>query len=64
MENERLFRRVEVARHGELDFGAGLSKKEGFSSKKNAPIGHRAISLLSVCAAQSRTINSAAIFTF
>ena len=34
MENERLFCRVQVARHGEFDFGAGLSKKDGFSSKK------------------------------
>jgi len=45
MENER----VEVARHGELDFGAGLSKKDGFSWK-NTLIGHRSISLQLVCA--------------
>ena len=32
MENERLA--VEAARRGEFDFGADLSKKEGFSSKK------------------------------
>jgi len=34
MENERLFHLVEAARRGEFDFGADLSKKEGFSSKK------------------------------
>ena len=27
---------VEVARYGEFDFGAGLSKKEGFSSRKHS----------------------------
>ena len=58
MENERLFGPVEAARQGEFDFGADLSKKEGFSSKKNALIGHRSISLQSVCAkiSSSRTI--------
>jgi len=30
------FCRVEVARHGELDFGAGLSKKDGFSFKNRS----------------------------
>ena len=35
-ENERLFRPVETARQGEFDFGADLSKKEGFSSKKRS----------------------------
>jgi len=33
MENERHFCPVETARQGEFDFGADLSKKEGFSSK-------------------------------
>jgi len=52
-----IFCRVEVARHGEFYFGAGLSKKYAFSSK-NALIGHRSISLQSVCAkiTSSRTI--------
>jgi len=45
------FRAVETARRGEFDFGADLSKKEGFSSKKkNTLIGHRSISLQLVCA--------------
>ena len=34
MENEELFCPVETARQGEFDFGADLSKKEGFSLKK------------------------------
>ena len=34
MENKRLFCQVEVARHSEFDFRAGLLKKDGFSSKK------------------------------
>jgi len=33
-ENEQLFRPVEAARQGKFEFGADLSKKEGFSSKK------------------------------
>ena len=47
----------EVARHGEFDFGAGLSKRMAFL-RKNALIGHRSISLQSVCAkiTSSRTI--------
>jgi len=50
-ENKWLFHRVEVPRHGEFDFGAGLSKKEGsFFEKKNTLIGHRSIFLQSVCA--------------
>jgi len=28
--------RVEVARHGEFNWGAGLSKKDGFSLKKRS----------------------------
>ena len=48
MENEQLFRPVEVARQGKFDFGAGLSKKDG--SLQNTLIGHRSISLKSVCA--------------
>jgi len=36
MENERLFCRVEVARHGEFDLGVGLAKKDGFSLKKRS----------------------------
>jgi len=36
MENEQLFCRVEVARHSEFHFGAGLSKKDGFSLKKHS----------------------------
>ena len=31
--NERLFRPVEAARRGKFDFGADMSRKEGFSSK-------------------------------
>ena len=38
-----------VARHGEFDFGAGWSKRMAFLWK-NALIGHRSISLQSVCA--------------
>ena len=36
MENKRLFCQVEVARHDKFDFGAGLSKKNGFSLKKHS----------------------------
>ena len=36
MENERLFRLVEAARQGEFEFGADLSKNEGFSLKKHS----------------------------
>ena len=48
MENERLYRPVEAARQAKFGFGADLSKKEGFI-RKNALIGHRSISLQSVC---------------
>ena len=52
-----LFRPVEVARQGEFDFEADLSKRKAFL-RKNALIGHRSISLQSVCAkiTSSRTI--------
>jgi len=48
--SEQCFCRVEVARHGKFDFGAGLSKKGRLFFKKNTLIGHRSISFQPVCA--------------
>ena len=49
MENERLFRPVEAARQGEFDFGADLSKKEGFSLKKRSARAQVHLFAVSMC---------------
>jgi len=48
-ENERLFHPVETARQGELDFGADLSKKEGFSLKERSDRAQVHLFAVSMC---------------
>ena len=45
----------EVARHGEFDFGAGLSKKDGFSSKKRSD--RAQVHLFTVCMCQNHVVS-------
>ena len=48
-ENERLFHPVEATRQGEFDFGADLSKKEDFSSKKCSDRAQVHLFAVSIC---------------
>ena len=48
MENKRLFCQVEVARHGEIDFGAGLSKRK-VSLKKHSDRAQVHLFAVSMC---------------
>jgi len=41
--------KVEVTRHGELDFRAGLSKKEGFSLRKHSDRAQVHLFAVSMC---------------